>query len=383
VHLYLLQGDDGASITNRGNLPDHVDVRGLGGYVIAPPSVLSDGRRYRLHRREPIGGIAKAPERLLDVLRERKAPASNGTENLNRPARPSENAGLRNSEIRALTADDAVRKYALAALDGECQAVRSAGRQTQRPAQRKRAQDRVAGRRRARSRRRSPDRCLESAARENPGRDDDRQLLATIDSGWSAGLNNPRDLSEIAAAARQRAGRRSSGRSGPSDRPRPSGPARRARRRLIMEGKGFHIGRPGSIFPPAPSPREPTEAEAAQLRRIAEEWLEKRIEDASRQRMPAGDRLGHGAPDCRRSPRRPCRQVDRAIEEGKARGFDARPLLLDFACSSYPMTDFGSPSGSATATATSSASRPQRDGWAGTGAAGRCSTRTRTRFPPS
>jgi putative DNA primase/helicase len=72
VHLYLLTGDDGPSITNRGNLPEHVDVRGLGGYVIAPPSVMADGRRYRWHRKEPIGGIAKAPERLLEVLRERK-----------------------------------------------------------------------------------------------------------------------------------------------------------------------------------------------------------------------------------------------------------------------------------------------------------------------
>jgi putative DNA primase/helicase len=70
VHLYLLAGDGGEAIRNRGNLPDHVDVRGLGGYVIAPPSVLSDGRRYRFHRREPMGGIAKAPDALLAVLRD-------------------------------------------------------------------------------------------------------------------------------------------------------------------------------------------------------------------------------------------------------------------------------------------------------------------------
>ena len=39
------QGD---AIRNRGNLPAHVDVRGLGGYVIAPPSVMTaTGARYR------------------------------------------------------------------------------------------------------------------------------------------------------------------------------------------------------------------------------------------------------------------------------------------------------------------------------------------------
>jgi putative DNA primase/helicase len=85
VHLYLLAGDGGEAIRNRGNLPDHVDVRGLGGYVIAPPSVMADGRRYRLHRKEPIGGIAKAPERLLEVLRERGGkPAAERVDNSSR-----------------------------------------------------------------------------------------------------------------------------------------------------------------------------------------------------------------------------------------------------------------------------------------------------------
>ncbi len=46
VHVYLKQ-PAGTPITNRGNLPDHVDVRGEGGYVIAPPSVMATGRGYR------------------------------------------------------------------------------------------------------------------------------------------------------------------------------------------------------------------------------------------------------------------------------------------------------------------------------------------------
>jgi hypothetical protein len=45
VHLYLTWPDDGGEpIRNRGNLPRHVDVRGLGGYVIAPPSFMERAR---------------------------------------------------------------------------------------------------------------------------------------------------------------------------------------------------------------------------------------------------------------------------------------------------------------------------------------------------
>ena len=46
VHVYFRQ-PEGEPIRNRGNLPDHVDVRGVGGYVIAPPSVMASGARYR------------------------------------------------------------------------------------------------------------------------------------------------------------------------------------------------------------------------------------------------------------------------------------------------------------------------------------------------
>jgi putative DNA primase/helicase len=213
VHLYLLQGDKGPAITNRGNLPEHVDVRGLGGYVIAPPSVMGPdakkgqgGLRYRWHRREPLGGIARAPQALLDVLRERggkAVPAEMSTEPRNVSSAP--------------TADDAVRKYALAGLDAELQAVRCApsGR---RNAQLNESALKIAALVAAGALEATLARALlESAARDNPGRDDDAQLLDTIDSGWSAGMNNPRDLSEIAAAARERSERR-------SPRARASGP---------------------------------------------------------------------------------------------------------------------------------------------------------------
>ncbi len=221
VHAYLLQGDDGPPITNRGNLPAHVDVRGLGGYVIAPPSVMGPnavkdqgGLRYRWHRKEPIGGIARAPARLIEILRERK-----GGEEAARPTGP----------VRRLPSDlgdverEAVRKYALTALDGECEALRRAQpgtRGTQLNTSALKIATLVAagaldeGFARA---------GLLAAARSNTI-DDDRALEATLNSGWTAGISQPRDLGEIAAAARDRAARGGRSRT-QSSRPRPSAPA--------------------------------------------------------------------------------------------------------------------------------------------------------------
>jgi putative DNA primase/helicase len=232
VHLYLLVGDDGASITNRGNLPQHVDVRGLGGYVIAPPSVMADGRRYRWHRKEPIGGIARAPERLLEVLRERKGAAPSPGSAPPSPPSPARGEGQ--------SVDDAVRKYALAALDGELQAVRRAPSGRRNPQLNESAlkiASLVAAGALEASLARS---LLEAAARDNPGRDDDRQLLATIDSGWSAGLANPRDLGEIAAAARERSERRSR-----SSSSRPSSTASHGRQSSQTGGAGLEAEKRG------------------------------------------------------------------------------------------------------------------------------------------
>jgi putative DNA primase/helicase len=218
VHVYFRQPadikDGGDPITNRGNLPQHVDVRGLGGYVIAPPSVMTEtGARYRWLRDRgdwrDDADIAEAPAELIEVLRSRKA---------KRPAEPSSTTRAVRPGAAAGAVDDDVRKYALTALDGECQAIRQA-RSGQRNAQLNESAFKVAtlvaagaiDQAIARS-------SVEAAARANPGNDDDRQLIATIDSGWTAGLDSPRDLSEIAAASRFRRDRRSA--SGASSRPR-------------------------------------------------------------------------------------------------------------------------------------------------------------------
>ncbi|KKC24875.1 bifunctional DNA primase/polymerase [Sphingomonas sp. SRS2] len=79
VHVIYRQ-PEGDPIINRGNLPRHVDVRGKGGYIVAPPSVLyredgSEGRyRWRggQHDIDPVD----APAALVQALRERKPKAA-------------------------------------------------------------------------------------------------------------------------------------------------------------------------------------------------------------------------------------------------------------------------------------------------------------------
>lgn len=376
VHLYLLQGDDGPPITNRGNLPEHVDVRGLGGYVIAPPSVMGPnalkgqgGLRYRWHRREPTTGIAIAPERLLEVLRERKGAKPSPAPERSISAPSTEASNVKRSP---LSEDEAVRKYALSGLDAELRAVRSA------PSGRRNAQLNesalkiatlvAAGALDANLARFS----LEAAARDNPGNDDDRQLAATIESGWTAGLASPRDLSEVASAARRRSERTSGPR--PSDAGARSGGAARepsaspahARPSGGKSGQGFRNGS-GALSPP-PAPRGPVldirdleEADRIRLERIAGDWLGRRLEELEdgdgdpdaikRLAWNIGRRLSaelldeHAAkealwPFCEISGVSNV-EVDLAIEQGRLRGFDPGPALLDLKLARYPLTDFG------------------------------------------
>jgi hypothetical protein len=72
IHFYLKHSE---GITNRtGTLPDGIDIRGEGGYVIVPPS-----RGYRVEKRSP---IKPAPALLVEKLREKKA-NNNGTRSSN------------------------------------------------------------------------------------------------------------------------------------------------------------------------------------------------------------------------------------------------------------------------------------------------------------
>ena len=215
VHVYLLQPQDGGEpIRNRGNLPRHVDVRGLGGYVIAPPSVLyradgTEGRYSWLSNRhdDPV----EAPAALVEILRSKTKRARDDGDRSRNASSPAETR-----EAAARPADvgqaefEAIRKYGLSALDKECQLIRSAKtgvRQNQLNESAFNIATLIASTPFPALEARFARSAIEAAARDNPGDDDDRQLDATINSGWTAGEATPRNLTDVATRARQRAER--------------------------------------------------------------------------------------------------------------------------------------------------------------------------------
>ena len=122
VHCYFRM-PDGAPIGNVGSLPDHIDVRGEGGYVIVPPSVcVGDGRRcvpggYGWLRGDAGAAIVDMPAALVEILRTPKRRAARGDDQ----ARPVAAArGLRDyaeSDVFPVDVDEAHRRYAIGALD--------------------------------------------------------------------------------------------------------------------------------------------------------------------------------------------------------------------------------------------------------------------------
>lgn len=59
---------DGASNRNRAGLYEGVDIRGEGGYIVAPPSVHPNGRRYEWEQRPGDCEIAQADSRVINFL---------------------------------------------------------------------------------------------------------------------------------------------------------------------------------------------------------------------------------------------------------------------------------------------------------------------------
>ena len=76
THLYFLMPDDGRDVKNSTNKLGHIsakgiDVRGSGGYVVAPPSLHVSGNRYEWEgSSDPTEGVrpAEAPPWLLDLV---------------------------------------------------------------------------------------------------------------------------------------------------------------------------------------------------------------------------------------------------------------------------------------------------------------------------
>src|SRR5262249_62030602 len=54
AHLFFKQPEGEPLGNGRGELPDGIDVRGVGGFVIAPGAVLPDGKRWRSVNGRPL-----------------------------------------------------------------------------------------------------------------------------------------------------------------------------------------------------------------------------------------------------------------------------------------------------------------------------------------
>ncbi|UAK24361.1 phage/plasmid primase, P4 family [Sphingomonas nostoxanthinifaciens] len=215
VHVYLQQPNDGRQrLRNRvgtkksRHLPQHVDVRAAGGYVILPPSKCEGGAsaaagEYRWLRGKADEPVVAAPSALLDLLLKRntESDADDAGPTDAAPARPRARSDAEAAVV------EAIERYGLRALQEECRSIRTAGSGA-RNAQLNESALKVASltvsKPFAAIDAAMAKAMVQAAARNNPGRDDDSQLLATIESGWSAGLRNARDLAEIAASARSR-----------------------------------------------------------------------------------------------------------------------------------------------------------------------------------
>jgi predicted P-loop ATPase len=90
-----------------------VDVRGEGGYVIVPPSVRTDGKRYSWCP-GPEDGIAAPTERLKAIALKKETRPDPEGDPPPLPPKPK------------IDADEATRRYALAALDDEARSIETA-----------------------------------------------------------------------------------------------------------------------------------------------------------------------------------------------------------------------------------------------------------------
>jgi Protein of unknown function (DUF3987)/Bifunctional DNA primase/polymerase, N-terminal len=114
AHLFFKQPKGKALGNGRGELPDGVDVRGVGGYVIAPDAQLPDGKRWQSVNGRPLladafkaGTIPELPEWLADIIHPSRR--SNGGA-VDEDTRVFDKSGTSNSFRR--------QAYAAAALDG-------------------------------------------------------------------------------------------------------------------------------------------------------------------------------------------------------------------------------------------------------------------------
>jgi hypothetical protein len=115
AHLFFKQPEGDPLGNGRGELPDGIDVRGVGGFVIAPGAVLPDGKQWRSVNGRPLladafkaGAIPKLPQWLADIIRPNRQPNGRGIDECAPDLTDMPEA---NSRLRGQT-------YAAAALQG-------------------------------------------------------------------------------------------------------------------------------------------------------------------------------------------------------------------------------------------------------------------------
>lgn len=101
LHVYFRH--PGGEIGNRAGIKPGWDIRGDGGYVVAPGSVHPSGAHYEWDNPPGLFDLAQAPDWLAELLEARKAQSP------------------QNAAIEAVD-----HPYALSALEGECEAIRRA-----------------------------------------------------------------------------------------------------------------------------------------------------------------------------------------------------------------------------------------------------------------
>ena len=113
AHVFFRQLPGEPLGNGRGELPDGIDVRGAGGFVIAPGAVLPDGKRWQSVNGRPLladafkaGTIPEVPQWLTDIIRAKWKPNGDGIEYARSFADMRGANGIRE------------HKYALAALSG-------------------------------------------------------------------------------------------------------------------------------------------------------------------------------------------------------------------------------------------------------------------------
>jgi Bifunctional DNA primase/polymerase, N-terminal len=116
AHLFFKQAKGKALGNGRGELPDGIDVRGVGGFVIAPGAVLPDGKQWQSVNGRPLlaeafkgGTIPELPQWLADIIRPNLQPNGNATDEYARNfAKRGANSSSRGEAYAATAVDGAV-----------------------------------------------------------------------------------------------------------------------------------------------------------------------------------------------------------------------------------------------------------------------------------